>query len=75
MATGLRRDALGLIQSVAIGIAGTAPSYTIAASSAALFGVVGVLAPAILLYCGLIMAGITCAFACLNRAYPDAGAS
>lgn len=75
MATGLRKDALGLVQSVAIGIAGTAPSYTIAVSSAALFGAVGVLAPAILLYCGFIMAGITCAFAFLNRAYPDAGAS
>ena len=75
MTAALRKDALGLVHAVAIGIAGTAPSYTIAASSAALFGAVGVLAPAILLYCGLIMAGITCAFACLNRAYPDAGAS
>jgi len=75
MTPGLRRDALGLAHSVAIGIAGTAPSYTIAVSSAALFGAVGVLAPAILLFCGLVMAGITCAFVHLNRAYPDAGAT
>ena len=71
----LRQDALGLVQSVAIGIAGTAPAYTLAASTATLVAAVGALAPASLLYCGLIMAGITFAFASLNRAYPDPGAS
>lgn len=73
--TGLRRDALGLTHAVAIGVAGTAPGYTIAASTAALFGAVGVLAPSMLLYCGLVMAGITCAFVNLNRVFPDAGAT
>lgn len=71
----LRQDALGLVQSIAIGIAGTAPAYTLAASTATLAGAVGVLAPATLLYCGLAMAGITFAFASLNRAQPDPGAS
>ena len=32
---GLRKDALGLTHAVAIGVAGTAPSYSIAASTAA----------------------------------------
>jgi amino acid transporter len=73
--TPLREDALGLMQSVALGIAGTAPGYTIAVTTGALVGAVGLLAPAILLYCGLIMAGITFAFVHLNRAFPDAGAS
>jgi amino acid transporter len=73
--TRLGQNALGLVQAVAIGVAGTAPAYTLAASTAALVAAVGALAPASLLYCGLIMAGITFAFACLNREYPDAGAS
>ena len=72
---GLRKDALGLTHAVAIGVAGTAPSYSIAASTAALVGAVGALAPASLLYCGLIMIGITFAFIHLNSAYPDSGAS
>ena len=72
---GLRKDALGLVHAVAIGVAGTAPAYTIAASTAALVGAVGALAPASLLYCSLIMAGITFAFVHLNRVDPDSGAS
>src|ERR1051326_1351015 len=71
----LRKDALHLVQLVAIAVAGTSPSYTIAASSAVLIGAVGALAPASLLYCGLVMVGITFACASLNRVYPDAGAS
>jgi amino acid transporter len=63
------------VHAVAIGVAGTAPSYTIAASTAVLIGAVGALAPASLLYCGLIMVGITFGFASLNRVYPDSGAS
>jgi len=71
----LRKDALGLVHSIAIGVAGTAPSYTIAASTAVLIGAVGALAPASLFYCGLVMVGITFAFANLNHVYPDSGAS
>ncbi len=71
----LRKDALELVHTVAIGVAGTAPSYSIAASTAVLIGAVGALAPASLLYCGLIMVGITFAFVNLNRVYPHAGAS
>lgn len=71
----LRRDALGIVHSTAIGIAGTAPAYSIAASTATLVAAVGALAPASLLYCGLIMVGITLAFMQLNRVYPHAGAS
>jgi amino acid transporter len=72
---GLRRDARQFLHTTAIGVAGTAPSYTIAASTAVLIGAVGALAPASLFYCGLIMVGITLGFASLNRVYPDAGAS
>src|SRR5689334_18421686 len=71
----LRRDALAFVNVVAMGVAGTSLSYTIAASTAVLVGAVGALAPASLLYCGLIMVGITFAFANLNAVYPHSGAS
>ena len=71
----LEHNALGLVQSTVIGVAGTAPAYSIAATTAALIGSVGLLAPASLLYCGLIMLGITLAYVNLNRIEADAGAT
>jgi amino acid transporter len=72
---GLRANALGFAESVIMGIAGSGPAYSVAASTATLVGAVGVLAPASLLYCGLIMFGIVFAFRHLNRLTVDAGAS
>jgi amino acid transporter len=72
---GLRADALGFAESVIMGIAGSGPAYSVAASTATLVGAVGVLAPASLLYCGLIMFGIAFAFRHLNRVEVNAGAS
>jgi amino acid transporter len=73
--SGLRADALGFAESVIMGIAGSGPAYSVAASTATLVGAVGVLAPASLFYCGLIMFGIAFAFRHLNRVKIDAGAS
>jgi amino acid transporter len=72
---GLRANALGFVESVIMGIAGSGPAYSVAASTAALVGAVGVLAPASLLYCGLIMFGIVFAFRHLNHVAVNAGAS
>jgi len=72
---GLRAGALGLAESVIMGIAGSGPAYSVAASTAALIGPVGVLAPASLVYCGLIMFGIAFAYRHLNRMAVNAGAS
>lgn len=72
---GLRAGALGFFESVIMGIAGSGPAYSVAASTATLVGAVGVLAPASLLYCTLIMFGIVFAFRHLNRVRVDAGAS
>jgi amino acid transporter len=72
---GLRAGALGFAESVVMGIAGSGPAYSVAASTATLVGAVGVLAPASLLYCGLIMFGIVFAFRHLNRMTVNAGAS
>ena len=72
---GLRADALSFGESVVMGVAGIGPAYSLAATAAVLIGSVGVLAPASLLYCGLIMFGIVFAFRHLNRLDPNAGAS
>lgn len=73
--TELKRDALGMAESTVMGIAGTAPAFSAAATTATLVAAVGVLAPASLAYCGLIMFGITFSFLHLNRLNPNAGAS
>jgi amino acid transporter len=71
----LAANTLGLGESVIMGIAGTAPAFSAAATTATLVVGVGVLSPASLLYCGLIMFGVTLAFQQLNRVDPNAGAS
>src|SRR5215472_6929446 len=71
----LRADALGFGESVVMGVAGIGPAYSLAATAAVLIGSVGVLAPASLLYCGLIMFGIVFAFRHLNHQDANAGAS
>ncbi|GAB3628987.1 amino acid permease [Pandoraea terrae] len=73
--TGLKSGALGLSESVIMGVAGTAPAFSIAATTATLIAAVGNLSPASLLYCGLIMFGVTFAYMHLNRLNPNAGAS
>ena len=72
---GLRKDTLGILHSVALGIAGTAPSFSISATMTTLIGAVGLLAPASLLYSGLLMLGITIAYAKLNSLRASAGAA
>lgn len=75
MTHGLQKDALNLAHSVVMGVAGTAPSFSISATMVTLIGAVGILAPASLLYCGIIMFGITFAYMHLNRVEANAGAS
>jgi amino acid transporter len=72
---GLHANALGFAESVIMGIAGSGPAYSVAASTATLVGAVGLLAPASLIYCGVIMFGIVFAFRHLNRLSVNAGAS
>ena len=72
---GLRSGVLGLFDSVIMGIAGVAPGYSIAASTAVLFGAVLLGGAAALLYCGIAMFGIVFAFSYLGRVETNAGAS
>jgi amino acid transporter len=72
---GLKRDALGLPEATVMGIAGTAPAYSMAATTATLIAAVGILAPASLLICGVMMFGVAFAFLHLTRIDPNAGAA
>jgi len=75
MTSELKKDSLGIFQSLIIGVAGSAPSFSISATLVALIAAVGVLAPASLLYCGLMMIGIVLAYMHLNSHKPNSGAS
>ena len=72
---GLAKGALGSVETAIMGIAGTAPAYSIAATTAAMVAVVGVQSVGSIFYCGLIMFGIVLAYARLSAAMPDAGAA
>lgn len=61
--------------SALMAVAGSAPAYTIAATTAALIAVGGVGSPGALLWCGIPMLGIAFAFTYLARVDSHAGAS
>ncbi|NNN09440.1 MAG: APC family permease [Acidimicrobiaceae bacterium] len=71
----LRSGSLGLFDSVVMAVAGVAPAYSIAASTAVLVGAVALGGAAALLYCGIAMFGIVFAFNYLGRSETNAGAS
>ena len=70
---GLKSGALGFISGVVIGVASTAPGYSLAASLGFVALIVGVQAPAIMLVAFVPMLFIAAAFYYLNRADPDCG--
>lgn len=72
---GLQANALGTFDTVVMAVAGSAPAYSIAATSAVLVGSVGLASPAALLYCAIPMLGIALAFSYLSRIDVNAGAS
>ncbi|MBX6394413.1 MAG: APC family permease [Alicyclobacillaceae bacterium] len=71
----LRQNVLSRIDSVLIAIAGSAPAYSLSASTVALVAAVGLLAPGAILYGAVPMFGIALAFMYLNHLMPNAGAS
>ena len=70
---GLKADALGFASNVVIGVASTAPGYSLAAVLAFIVAAVGVQAPAIMIVAFIPMLIIAAAYYYLNRADPDAG--
>lgn len=72
---GLQANALGTFDTVVMAVAGSAPAYSLAATTAVLVGSVGLASPAALLYCAIPMLGIALAFSYLGRIDVNAGAS
>jgi amino acid transporter len=72
---GLKKNAIGYLSNLVIGVASTAPAYSLAATLGFIVAVtgVGVHAPAVLLVAFIPMLLIAGAYWGLNRADPDAG--
>jgi len=76
---GLKAGALGLLSSIVMGVASTAPAYSMAASLGFVVvvangdGIVGVKAPLVMVLAFVPMYCIAVAYAELNRAEPDCG--
>ena len=71
----LASNSLGFLESTIMGIAGTAPAYSIEITTSTIIATAGLLSPASILVCGLIMFGITFAFINLNKISASAGTS
>src|SRR5580704_16767882 len=70
---GLKVGALGLVSSLVIGVASTAPAYSLAATLGLVAAYVGVYSPAVMLLAFVPMLFIAAAYYYLNRADPDCG--
>ena len=70
---GLKANAIGFVDGLSIGLASTAPAYSLAAVIGSVVVIVGVQAPAALLTAFVPMFLIAAAFFYMNRADPDAG--
>src|SRR5262245_52704279 len=70
---GLKVGAIGFLSSVVIGVASTAPGYSIAASLGVVAASVGLHSPAIMLLAFVPMFLIAGAYYTMNRVDPDCG--
>ena len=74
MNTELKAGSLSFIESVVMGVAGSAPGYTIAVTTSVLLSVAGTLSPGALLIFAVPMLGIAIAYKALNKRHVHAGA-
>lgn len=74
-AKGLKTGALGLVSNIVIGVASTAPAYSLAVSLGLVAAFVGLQAPAIMWVAFIPMLCIAIAYYYMNRADPDCGTS
>ncbi len=72
---GLQPNVLGTFDTVVMAVAGSAPAYSLTATTAVLVGAVGLASPAALLYCAIPMLGIVLAYGRLGRLDANAGAA
>ena len=71
----LATGSLGTVESTVMGVAGSAPAFSMAVTTAVIVAAVGPLSVGSVLYCGLIMFGIMLAFIHLNHTTSHAGAT
>jgi amino acid transporter len=72
---GLKLGAIGLLSSIVIGVASTAPGYSLAATLGGVASEVGVKSPIIMLLAFVPMLFVSYAYKALNNASPDCGTS
>ena len=72
---GLKKNAIGFASSVVIGVASTAPGYSLAATLGFVAAAVGLASPAILLVSFIPMFLVAGAYYYMNKADPDCGTS
>jgi amino acid transporter len=70
---GLRANAIGFVSSTVIGVASTAPGYSLAATLGFVAAAVGFQSPAIMIISFIPMLFIAAAYFYMNRADPDCG--
>jgi amino acid transporter len=70
---GLKSGALGLVSSVVIGVASTAPAYSLAATLGFIVLLVGLQAPAVVLLAFVPILFVSVGYQQLNKAEPDCG--
>lgn len=74
MTTQLKAGSLSFVESVVMGVAGSAPGYTIAVTTSVLLGIAGTISPGALLIFAVPMLGIAIAYKALNKRHVHAGA-
>src|SRR5688572_988382 len=74
MTAKLQTGALSLAESVVMGVAGTAPGFSVSVALPALIAIAGVLSPGALIIFALPMFGIAVAYKGLGARMPNAGA-
>jgi len=72
---GLKTGALGMMSSVVIGVASTAPAYSLAATLGLVAAAVGLSSPSIMIVAFIPMLLIASAYYYMNKADPDCGTS
>src|SRR5271165_2666614 len=70
---GLKSGALGLVSSTVVGVASTAPAYSLAATLGFVIVIIGVQAPIVTIIAFIPMLFVAYAYKELNRADPDCG--
>jgi amino acid transporter len=70
---GLKSGAIGLVSNIVIGVASTAPAYSLAATLGLIAAFVGLISPLVVLFAFVPMLFVSIGYSELNKADPDCG--